>query len=203
MRAMRKPLTPWILALLLLTALGGLSALLGGQTLSLAAGRPPPAAAANALGQAPAADGVQVLYVGFTPPQGVAQNIVKAIDQAQSEVLVQAYGFTHNAIAQAVVRAHRRGLTVHVLLDQKSESTNRYVIGLFQEAGVSMRMDGAHAIAHNKVIVIDAQVVVTGSFNFTNSAETRNAENVLILRGEGLAKTYRDNWQQHWSHARL
>ncbi len=202
MHGMRKPLSPWILALLVLVALGGLSALLGGQTLSLAAGRPDPAPASRTSGPPPPVDAVQVLYVGFTPPQGVAQNIVKAIDQAQSEVLVQAYGFTHNAIAQAVVRAHRRGLTVHVMLDQKSESTNRYVIGLFQEAGVSMRMDGAHAIAHNKVIVIDAQVLVTGSFNFTNSAETRNAENVLILRGDALAQAYRDNWRQHWAHAR-
>lgn len=210
MPAMRKRLSPWSMLVLVLAALAGLGAVFNGQTLSPAAARSGPEAlptrstpaSVNAGSSIRMGDEVQVLYVGFTPPSGVAQNIVQTIDQAQKEVLVQAYGFTHNAIAQAVVRAHRRGVTVHVLLDQKSESTNRYVMGLFQEADVSVRLDGAHAIAHNKVMVIDAQVLVTGSFNFTNSAETRNAENVLILRSESLARAYRDNWQQHWAHAK-
>ena len=148
------------------------------------------------------ADVAQVLYVGFTPPAGVAQHLVKAIDQAQTEVLVQAYGFTHNAIAQALVRAHQRGAKVQVLLDEKSDATNRYVIGLLHAAGIPIRLDGAHAIAHNKVMVLDGQVVVTGSFNFTNAAETRNAENLLILRSPALAQAYRDNWLQHLQHAR-
>ena len=117
-------------------------------------------------------------------------------------MLVQAYGFTHNAIAQALVRAHQRGAKVQVLLDEKSDATNRYVIGLLHAEGIPIRLDGAHAIAHNKVMVLDGQVVVTGSFNFTNAAETRNAENLLILRSPALAQAYRDNWLQHLQHAR-
>jgi len=152
----------------------------------------------------PSVSGVtaEVLGVYFTPPAGAAQAIVLAVDASRQEVLVQAYGFTHNAIAQSLLRAHRRGVTVHVLLDQKSDSTNRYVMGLFQDAGVSVRLDGAHAIAHNKVMVIDQDVVITGSFNFTNSAETRNAENFLILKSEDLAKTYKTQWELHWAHSR-
>ena len=133
---------------------------------------------------------------------GVQTCALPILDLAQSEILVQAYGFTHNAIAQALVRAHQRGVKVQVLLDEKSESTNRYVISLFRSTGVPMRADGSHAIAHNKVMVIDQQVVVTGSFNFTNSAETRNAENLLILRSLALAKSYRENWLVHSQHAR-
>ena len=146
-------------------------------------------------------DAVQVLYIGFSPPSGVAEQIEKTIDQASQELLIQAYGFTHNAIAQAVVRAHQRGVKVYVLLDKKSASTNKYVISMFQEAGVLVRLDGAHAIAHNKVMVMDAQVVITGSLNFTNSGVTRNAENVLILKSESLAQVYRTNWQTHWEHS--
>jgi phosphatidylserine/phosphatidylglycerophosphate/cardiolipin synthase-like enzyme len=127
---------------------------------------------------------------------------VQHIDQAQSEVLVQAYGFTHNAIAQALVRAHQRGVKVRVILDEKSESTNRYVISLLRNAGIALFNDAEHAISHNKVMVMDAQVVVTGSFNFTQSAETRNAENLLILRSPHLAQTYRQNWLHHQQHAR-
>ncbi len=141
-----------------------------------------------------------VLGVYFTPPANAAAAIVKAIDASEREVLVQAYGFTHNAIAQALVRAHERGVKVRVLLDKKSQTSNRYVMGVLQDADIAVRQDGKHAIAHNKVMVIDQAVVITGSFNFTNSAETRNAENVLILKSPDLALQYRLQWQNHWAH---
>jgi phosphatidylserine/phosphatidylglycerophosphate/cardiolipin synthase-like enzyme len=142
----------------------------------------------------------EVLGVYFAPSANVAASIVKVIDASEHEVLVQAYGFTHNAIAQALVRAHRRGVTVRVLLDKKSQSANRYVIDLFAEADIEVREDGNHAIAHNKVMVIDQSIVITGSFNFTNSAVTRNAENFLVLRSADLADQYRVQWQNHWAH---
>lgn len=142
----------------------------------------------------------EVLGVYFTPPDHAAAAIVKVIDASEAEVLVQAYGFTHNAIAQALVRAHARGVKVRVLLDQKSQVTNRYVIGVLQDADIAVRQDGKHAIAHNKVMVIDHDVVITGSFNFTNAAATRNAENFLILKSPDLALQYRLQWQSHWAH---
>ena len=126
--------------------------------------------------------------------------IVKAIDASEREVLVQAYGFTHNSIAQALVRAHERGVKVRVLLDQKSQSANRYVMGVLSEAQIELRQDGKHAIAHNKVMVIDQTIVITGSFNFTNSAASRNAENFLVLKSEDLAEQYRLQWKNHWAH---
>jgi phosphatidylserine/phosphatidylglycerophosphate/cardiolipin synthase-like enzyme len=142
----------------------------------------------------------EVLGVYFAPSAHVASSIVKAIDASEHEVLVQAYGFTHNAIAQALVRAHQRGVTVRVLLDKKSQSANRYVIDVLADADIEVREDGKHAIAHNKVMVIDQSIVITGSFNFTNSAATRNAENFLVLKSADLAEKYRVQWQNHWAH---
>ena len=143
---------------------------------------------------------VEVLGVYFTPPANAVAAIIKAIDASEREVLVQAYGFTHNGIAQALVRAHQRGVLVRVLLDKKSASSNRYVISVLQHAQIDVRQDGKHAIAHNKVMVIDLNKVITGSFNFTNSAATRNAENFLILKSEDLAQQYRLQWKNHWAH---
>jgi phosphatidylserine/phosphatidylglycerophosphate/cardiolipin synthase-like enzyme len=161
-----------------------------------------PGAASGAAIPPPAGqDTAQVLGVYFTPPSGAGKELVQWIDQARQEVVVQAYGFTHNAIAQALLRAHARGVRVMVLLDQKSQSTNQYVIELLQGDRVPLKYDGRHAIAHNKVMVIDHHVVVTGSFNFTNSADSRNAENLLVLRSEALGARYRANWQTHWDHA--
>ena len=87
----------------------------------------------------------EVLGVYFAPSAHVASSIVKAIDASEYEVLVQAYGFTHNAIAQALVRAHQRGVTVRVLLDKKSQSANRYVIDVLADADIEVREDGKHA----------------------------------------------------------
>jgi phosphatidylserine/phosphatidylglycerophosphate/cardiolipin synthase-like enzyme len=143
---------------------------------------------------------VEVLGVYFTPPANAVVAIVKAIDASEREVLVQAYGFTHNSIAQALVRAHERGVKVRVLLDQKSQSSNRYVMGVLTDAQIELRQDGKHAIAHNKVMVIDQAIVITGSFNFTNSAASRNAENFLVLKSEDLAEQYRLQWENHWAH---
>lgn len=154
-----------------------------------------PAGGVEGLGSA------QVLGLFFTPPSGAGKALVTWIDGAREEVLVQAYGFTHNAIAQALLRAQQRGVRVAVLLDRKSSSTNRYVIDLLQGTPVALRFDGEHAIAHNKVMVIDQRIVVTGSFNFTNSADSRNAENLLVLESSALAARYHDNWQTHWGHA--
>jgi phosphatidylserine/phosphatidylglycerophosphate/cardiolipin synthase-like enzyme len=148
----------------------------------------------------PAGSNAEVLGVYFTPPGDVAAAIVKAIDASEHEVLVQAYGFTHNGMAQALVRAHQRGVEVRVLLDKKSESSNRYVIAVLSHADIDVRHDGKHAIAHNKVMLIDRTIVITGSFNFTNSAATRNAENLLVLKSADLAETYRLQWQNHWAH---
>ena len=64
-----------------------------------------------------------------------------------------------------------------------------------------MLIDAAHAIAHNKVMVIDGEVVVTGSFNFTRQAENENAENLLVIRDGDLAERYLANWHAHEAHS--
>jgi len=92
---------------------------------------------------------------------------------------------------------------VVVLLD-KSQQTARYSSATFlYNAGIDTRVDDSHAIAHNKVIIVDGATVLTGSFNFSRAAEESNAENLLIVRGDAnLAARYGENWQAHAQHAR-
>jgi phosphatidylserine/phosphatidylglycerophosphate/cardiolipin synthase-like enzyme len=126
---------------------------------------------------------------------------VQTIDGARSTVLVQAYSFTSQPIAEAIVRAHERGIKVHVLLD-KSQRTQKYTAAhILVQAGISVLIDAAHAIAHSKVMIIDTETVITGSFNFTKAAEERNAENLLIIRSSDLAHRYLNNWHFHRAHS--
>lgn len=145
---------------------------------------------------------VRVEAVYFTPPAGVAQAIIARIDRSQQAVWVQAYGFTHSAIARALVRARERGVDVRVLVDEKSQTQNREVLDLLMAAQVQLKADGRHAIAHNKLMLIDEATVITGSFNFTHAAENRNAENLLILNSPELAEVYKAQWARHWTHSR-
>ena len=68
-------------------------------------------------------------------------------------------------------------------------------------AGIRTLIDDKHAIAHNKIMVIDQETVITGSFNFTKAAEDRNAENLLVIRDKDLAAKYIENWKKHAEHS--
>ena len=150
--------------------------------------------------QASIPQGVQVY---FSPKGGATEAVVNALDQATNSVLVQAYSFTSAPIAKALVDAHRRGIKAQVILDH-SQRTEKYSEADFlQHSGIPTLIDAQHAIAHNKVMVIDSRTLITGSFNFTNQAEAENAENLLIFKGHAdLVAAYRNNYLSHKAHAR-
>lgn len=143
----------------------------------------------------------------FTPGDDAAGLIVRTVDAARAQILVQAFSFTHREIADALIRAHRRGLDVQVIADRDQtdlieSSAMRHLI----EAGLPVFTDADHSAAHNKVIIIDHHAkqptLITGSFNFTFAAQNRNAENLLVLHGNpDLTRAFFDNWQQHREHA--
>jgi phosphatidylserine/phosphatidylglycerophosphate/cardiolipin synthase-like enzyme len=139
--------------------------------------------------------------VYFSPQGGCEQAIIQQIEQAKTEIKIQAYSFTSEPIAESLLAAHKRGVDVQVILDksQKTQSYSSYTF--FKNQGIPVFIDSAHAIAHNKIIIIDKQIVITGSFNFTKAAEEKNAENLLILKSKELARQYLINWFKHKNHS--
>lgn len=139
-------------------------------------------------------------YVYFLPEGGCARAIVNAIRQAKRSILIQACSFTSYSIAQALIDAMKRGVKVEAIFDKKQIHERKTKIGLIAKEGVAVYLDGLHAIAHNKVIIIDSNTVITGSFNFTDTAEEQNAENLLIIGNTALASAYTNNWITHKTH---
>jgi phosphatidylserine/phosphatidylglycerophosphate/cardiolipin synthase-like enzyme len=139
--------------------------------------------------------------VYFSPKGGCTQAIAKELNSARSSILMQAYSFTSAPIAKALLEAHKRGVKVEVILD-KGQLTEKYSsVTFLYNSGIPTRIDAAHAIAHNKVMIIDGEIVITGSFNFTKAAEDKNAENLLVIRDKDLAEKYIGNWKVHAGHS--
>ncbi len=141
------------------------------------------------------------IRVCFSPAGDCTGAIVQEIEKAKTEIMVQAYSFTSAPIARALLQAHRRSVRVEAILD-KSQRKERYTSATFlAHAGIPTYIDAGHAIAHNKVMIIDGETVITGSFNFTKAAEEKNAENLLIIKSKELAAIYLDNWRRHRQHS--
>jgi phosphatidylserine/phosphatidylglycerophosphate/cardiolipin synthase-like enzyme len=139
--------------------------------------------------------------VCFTPGGNCTDLTINALGDAKISILVQAYSFTSAPIAKTLLDGHKRGVPVQVILD-KSQRTEKYSSADFlANQGVPTMIDAEHAIAHNKVMILDGETVITGSLNFTKAAQEKNAENVLIIRDQALAAQYTQNWQAHVQHS--
>jgi phosphatidylserine/phosphatidylglycerophosphate/cardiolipin synthase-like enzyme len=141
--------------------------------------------------------------VYFSPNGECTNTIIRELNNAKHTILVQAYSFTSAPIAKALLDAHKRGINVEVILD-KSQKTQSYSSATFLfNVGIPTKIDAQHSIAHNKVMIIDGETVITGSFNYTKAAEESNAENLLIIHDEKLASLYTKNWQEHAGHSEI
>ena len=153
--------------------------------------------AGNAAPKMPA-----TIEVYYSPHGGCTEALVNALHTARQVVLVQAYSFTSPQIEQALVDAAKRGVNVQLILDRSNLTQKSSEL---TEAAATARLhiwiDARHKIAHNKIMILDGETVITGSFNFTHNAEADNAENLLIIHSKELAASYTANWQEHASHS--
>ena len=161
---------------------------------------------ALASAQAVSASSAGDVTVYFSPDGGAQSAIVHAIDDAKRSILVQAYSFTSAPIYRALADAKLRGVDVRVLVDKTAVSQDFRGDGTrFElEHGVPLRVDyiPGKGVAHNKVMIIDGDTVLTGSFNWSRSAETVNAENLVIFNhNPALARAYTVNWSTRAQHA--
>jgi len=142
-------------------------------------------------------DGISVY---FSPRGGATNAIIRELNEAKQSIRVQAYSFTTAPIAKALVAAHRRGVDIQVLLDS-SQETQKYSSATFLDnEGVTVFVDAKHGIAHNKVMLVDENTVITGSFNFSNATEESNAENLMIIEAKDrIFDAYLLNWEDHRS----
>jgi phosphatidylserine/phosphatidylglycerophosphate/cardiolipin synthase-like enzyme len=139
--------------------------------------------------------------VYFSPGSSCTAAIVREIGAAKSSIHVQAYSFTSQGIAKALVDAEKRGVKVIAILDASNRTKNYTAADFLAHEGIETYIDSQHSIAHNKIIIIDNNTVITGSFNFTKAADQKNAENLLVIPDAEIAAKYEQNWELHFAHS--
>jgi phosphatidylserine/phosphatidylglycerophosphate/cardiolipin synthase-like enzyme len=174
---------------LLSAAIGGVSAIIG-------------VTPGFARSDAAAPDGAKV-EVAFTPGDDVAGMIVRRIGQARRSVQMQAYLFTDRRIANALLAARKRGVEVEIVGDAAQQASGGLPhLKALARAGARVFLDAGHAAAHDKVLILDgageSAAVITGSYNFTVSAQSRNGENVVVISGNpAVTARFVANFEKH------
>ena len=142
-----------------------------------------------------------VKAVCITRLMGGCMNIlIDMISRANESIHVMIYGFTLDALADALIRAAERGVDVKVLIKAESAGWKGSEHEELIAHGVDVKMDSNPDLMHHKVMVIDGRIVVTGSYNWTWSAEKNNDENILVVEDPGVAAIYEREFQRLWSH---
>lgn len=127
----------------------------------------------------------------FSPEDDIDTRLVFMVDSAEQSVHLLAYSFTLDRLADALIRAEKRGLTVSGVFDKESTYKNQGAdFEKLRQAGLDVMLDGDPGFMHIKAIIVDGETVAFGSYNFTASAENRNDENVLIIMDKELAGSF-------------
>lgn len=150
-----------------------------------------------------------VVQTCFSPQGKCSAHILREIDAAQQELLIAVYAFTSDDLASALVQAKKRGVAVQVVIDREFDRTNNNSKGKFFDtqkitvrrvSGATSKLaDKEPGLMHQKFAVIDRRIVLTGSYNWTHSADNRNDENLLVFRDASpLAEEYRKTFLRLW-----
>jgi len=141
------------------------------------------------------------IQVCFSPGGNCTKFIEETIAKAKKTILVQAYFFTSLPIANALIKAHQRGIIVHVLVDRSQIKYPYTKVHDMAKQGIPVSIDKTPGIAHNKIMIIDDDSVLTGSFNWTQAAEHCNAENLLLIKDTKTNQAYKKAWYERARHA--
>lgn len=138
----------------------------------------------------------------FSPADGVANDVLGAVRAAKSSIHFMAFSYTAKPIAEAMIARSEAGILVRGVVETQNATGSGAAFGSLRASGIDVLLDGNCYILHHKAIIIDERIVITGSYNFTNSAERDNDENLVIVDDPRLARAYLDEFDRVYAQAR-
>jgi phosphatidylserine/phosphatidylglycerophosphate/cardiolipin synthase-like enzyme len=138
----------------------------------------------------------------FSPDGGTAAKVLDVLNAAQASIQFMAFAFTRADFADALVAKAQAGVSVQGVFESRQVAAGADLAwNTLQAAGVDVRQDGNPYVLHHKVFIVDRQIVVLGSYNFSRNAEEFNAENLLIIHNAEIAQAYLREWEKVWERA--
>ncbi len=141
--------------------------------------------------------------IRFSPRGGCTDLAKTRIINAKKSILVQAYYFTSEVLATELIKAFKRGVDVKILMDKSQLHHKHSKLKYFKNYGIKTFIDKVSGLSHNKIMIVDNLYVLTGSFNWTDSAEKRNSENLLLIKSKKIADIYKKNWYKRRIKAKV
>jgi phosphatidylserine/phosphatidylglycerophosphate/cardiolipin synthase-like enzyme len=139
--------------------------------------------------------------VFFCPEENCALQLISQIDSAQESIYIAIYSFTLDEISEALLRAKERGVEVKVIFDYlqaaNAYSEDEKLLGY----GIPIRIKNGSGYMHNKFCIIDGEKVLTGSFNYSQNADTKNDENLILIISKEIAEAYLSEFNEIWEEA--
>ncbi len=142
------------------------------------------------------------LEARFSPRGGCRELIVDSINKAEKQIEVAIYCFSSKEIANALIAAHRRGVIVRIVADRSQRNVKNQQLAYLHKNKIPIRLARKVRIMHIKTLIIDEKYVLTGSYNFTNSAEEKNAEILLYIKKKKFTNQCKDNWLGLWENGK-
>lgn len=144
----------------------------------------------------------QQIEARFSPHGGIASAIRRQMDTATTSIYCQAYKFTSPQILAGFIEARRRGVPCFIILDSTNIKQDYQTALALRSIGCIVKVDSQEKINHNKTIIIDEKIVITGSYNFTAAAESLNAETILFIEYAPITATFIEDFRKHALHSK-
>lgn len=143
----------------------------------------------------------QILGVFFSPNGGCEDQVLYWISRANVSINILIYSFTLDSVGNALIAAHNRGVEVQVVFEESQISTGSEYQKL-KAAGISVRNDTNSGLMHDKVMVVDGYIVITGSFNWSEDAEENNNENLIEVKSTFYGGIYESEFVEIWNQSK-
>ncbi len=138
------------------------------------------------------------ISVCFSGSDFCRQILLDEIATAKKSIFIAIYSFTNLDISRALIAAHTRGVTIKVVADDSQASGKYSKTQFLEDSGIPVRYDDSKGYMHHKFAIFDERSVATGSYNWSDSAENRNQENLILIADKSIAKEYKAEFDRLW-----
>jgi len=145
----------------------------------------------------------RLIAVSFSRYEDTRSLLINWISRANKSIYVMVMCITADELADSLIDAYNRGINVTIIIDDMYKTSKGSDYEEILNAGIDIRSDNSWRLMHHKVMIIDGYIIVTGSYNWSASAEDKNWENIVILRSQSLANYYLEEFQRIWSQTTL